>query len=229
MVDRCHDRWAAYLNEVWSTDTTPVRTVLDLCCGTGLMAAELVALGYRVTGVDSSSAMLARARQRVEPETVLARQTLPDLTIGGVFDAAICTYDGLNYLSPADLDATLGAVGRRLRSGGWLIFDLHTDKMMDFTKSHPVVDGDADGYRFAIRSVVDVSARTCDTRIDLTRAGDGDMFSEQHRQYFHSDAHVRDALFDAGFAVAAVTAEYTHEPAGQSTLRATWTARYLDT
>ena len=36
-----------------------VGTVLDLCCGTGLLAGELIARGYRVVGVDASEAMLA--------------------------------------------------------------------------------------------------------------------------------------------------------------------------
>ena len=120
-------------------------------------------------------------------------------------------------------------MGRRLRPGGWLVFDLHTDAMMDFTRSHPVVEGAADGNRFALSSVVDVGARTCETRIDVTRERDGDTFSEQHRQYFLSDAQVRDALRDAGFGVAAVTDEYTDHPLDRSTLRATWTARYLTT
>jgi predicted TPR repeat methyltransferase len=227
VVDRCHHRWAAHLDELWSTDAADVRTVLDLCCGTGLMAAELIALGYRVVGVDRSSAMLARARQRVGPATVLTQQTLPGLTIDGVFDAAVCTFDALNYLTPADLGGTLTEVGRRLRPGGWFVFDLHTHAMMDFTLSHPVVEGEAVGYRFALDTVVDVSARTCDTRIDVTRAHDGDTFSERHRQYFHGDAEVREALTDAGFTVAALTDEYTHQRAHSSTLRATWTARYL--
>ena len=210
VVDGCHDRWAAHLNELWSSDAADVRTVLDLCCGTGLMAAELIALGYRVVGVDGSSAMLARARQRVGPATVLMQQTLPGLTIGGVFDAAVCTFDALNYLTPADLGATLTAVGRRLRPGGWFVFDLHTDALMDFTVSHPVVEGEAAGYRFALDSVVDVGARTCDTRIDVTRAHDGDTFAERHRQYFHGEVQVRDALNDAGLAFAAIIDEYTH-------------------
>ena len=50
-------------------------------------------------------------------------------------------------------------------------------------------------------------------------------FSEQHRQYFHTDADVRASLQAAGFAVTAVDEEYTHEPADASTLCATWTAR----
>ena len=38
VVDPCHDRWAAYLHELWSADPEGVRSVLDLCCGTGLLA-----------------------------------------------------------------------------------------------------------------------------------------------------------------------------------------------
>ena len=227
VVDPCHGRWAAFLDELWTADPAGVRSVLDLCCGTGLLAGELIARGYRVVGVDESDAMLAVARERLGPDVELSRTTLPDLPVEGAFDAAVCTFDGLNYLAPNALRLTIAAVARRLRTSGWLVFDLHTDAMMRFTISNPVVTGAAAENRFVISSTVDPGARTCDTEIEVTQPRD--TFSEQHRQYFHSDAHVRDALFDAGFAVAAVTAEYTHEPAGQSTLRATWTARYRDT
>jgi alpha-beta hydrolase superfamily lysophospholipase len=59
--------------------------------------------------------------------------TLPDLTIDGVFDAAVSTFDGLNYLTPEELSTTVAAVARLLRPGGWLVFDIHTDAMMRFT------------------------------------------------------------------------------------------------
>ena len=113
----------------------------------------------------------------------------------------------------------MAAVARRLRPAGWLVFDLHTDAMMDFTIANPVVAGESAGNGFVISSVVDPAARTCDTTIELTRPRDGDPFSEQHRQYFHADADVRAALQDAGFAVTAVGEEYTHEPVDASTLR----------
>jgi predicted TPR repeat methyltransferase len=227
VIDPCHGRWASFLHELWSADAEGVRSVLDLCCGTGLLAAELIARDYRVVGVDASDAMLALARKRLGPEAALSRTILPDLAIAGVFDAAVCTFDGLNYLTPEELGSTMAAVADRLRPAGWLVFDLHTEAMMDFTISHGVVAGQAAENDFVISSVVDAGARTCDTKIVLTRPRDGDPFCERHRQYFHTDPDVRASLRDAGFAVTAVGEEYTHQPADASTLRATWTARRL--
>jgi hypothetical protein len=171
--------------------------------------------------------MLALARERLGPAVALSRMTLPDLAVEGVFDAAVCTFDGLNYLTPDELRLTMAAVALRLRPAGWLVFDLHTDGMMDFTTSNPVVAGESAGTDFVITSIVDRGTRTCDTTIELTRPRAGEPFSEQHRQYFHTDAEVRASLQDAGFAVTAVGEEYTHEPVDASTLRATWTARRL--
>ena len=74
VIDPCHDRWASFLDELWSADPAGVGSVLDLCCGTGLLASELIARGYGVVGVDASDAMLARARVRLGSEVVLARR-----------------------------------------------------------------------------------------------------------------------------------------------------------
>ncbi len=227
VIDPCHDRWASFLDELWSADPVGVRLVLDLGCGTGLLAGELIARGYEVVGVDASDEMLALARERLGTEVALSQMTLPDLTVEGVFDAAVCTFDGLNYLTPEELRLTLAAVAGRLRPAGWLVFDLHTDGMMNFTISNPVVAGESAENEFVIGSTVDPVARTCDTTIEITRARDGDPFSERHRQYFHTDTDVGAALQDAGFAVSAIGDEYTYEPADELTLRATWTARRL--
>ena len=227
VVDPCHDRLAAFLHELWRTDTDCVQSVLDLCCGSGLLADELIALGYEVVGVDASEAMLDVARKRLGPEAALSRMTLPDLTLEGVFDAAVCTLDGFNYLSPDELRLTIAAVAHRLRPAGWLVFDLHTDAMMDFTIANGVVAGRAAENDFVISSVVDPTARTCDTTIEVTQPRDGDPFCERHRQYFHTDASVRVFLQDSGFAVTAVNDGYTHQPADAATLSATWTARRL--
>jgi SAM-dependent methyltransferase len=223
VVDPCYPAWVDHLDRLWRTDAEGVRTVLDVCCGTGRLAAELVGRGYAVTGVDASAAMLGLAAGRLPGSVVLERARLPDLPVDGPFDAAVSTFDSLNYLSPEHLRDTLSALGARLRPGGWLVFDVHTDTMMRFTQAHPVVEGVDGGHRFVITSEVDPTVRTCLTRIEMSV--DGDAFAETHRQFFHSDATLREALSLAGLEVAAVTEEYTAEPAREDTLRATWVAR----
>jgi SAM-dependent methyltransferase len=224
VVDPCHGALAGFLDELFGADEEGVAGVLDVCCGTGLLAAELAARGYRVTGVDTSEAMLARARRRLGPHATLIHATLPDLPLDTTFDAATCTLDGFTYLAPADLAPTVEAIARVLRPAGRLVFDTHTDAMMAFTSSHPVVSGEQDGHRFVIVSEVDTDARLCDTRIDVTPDGAASPFSERHRQYFHRDSDIRSALVDGGFEVVAVRDGYSDRPADESTLSATWIA-----
>ena len=225
VVDPCHGAWASFLHGLWSDDERGVHYVLDVCCGTGLLAVELAALGYQVVGLDGSEAMLARARRRLRSQVRLVQSTLPTLAVTGEYDAAVCTFDGLNYLTPADLRSTLAALSLRIRPAGWLVFDVHTDAMMDFTVSRPVVHGEEGEHRFVISSVVDTRTRTCDTRIEVVPLEGGGAFSEHHRQHFHRAADLRSSLVDAGFEVTAVRDGYSERPADASALSATWIAR----
>ena len=195
-----------------------------MACGTGLLAAELVGRDYRVVGVDASEEMLARARSLVAPGVELVRDSLPDLEVDGRFDAVVCTLDGLTYLAPAQLAPALASFAERLRPDGWLIFDVHTDAMMAFTLSRPVVAGEKGGWRFTITSAVDPDARTADTRIEIAPPVDA-PFIEQHRHYFHRAEDIQTALVHAGFEPTGVRDGYSERPADESTLSAAWLAR----
>jgi SAM-dependent methyltransferase len=221
VVDPCHDAIADFLDELWDGG---VRDVLDVACGTGLLAAELIGRGYRVVGVDASEAMLARARDLLGPDVELIRSSLPDLEVDGRFDAVVCTLDGITYLEPAQLPPAFAAFADRLRPEGWLVFDAHTDAMMAFTQSRPEVTGEKDGYHFTITSAVDPDARASDTRIEITPP-DGAPFSEEHRQHFHDATELGAALAGAGFRVTAVRDGYSDRPADESTLTGAWIAR----
>jgi len=61
-----HRRWKARLVQL--AQSRPGDRALDLCCGTGDVALRLAHRGLKVTGVDFSEPMLARARLRVAQE-----------------------------------------------------------------------------------------------------------------------------------------------------------------
>lgn len=225
VVDPCFAEWADFLEDTWRGD--PVRRVLDICCGTGLMTAELLARGYALVGLDASPAMLELARDRVGPSVPLVEATLPDLPVESVFDAVVSTFDGLNYLSLPDLELSFAALADCLRPGGWLVFDVHGDATLDFLLGHPVIEGSDATRSFTLTSSVDLPSRVCQTTIDLVGARGTDSFTETHEQRVHSTDEVRRALTSVGFDVIGVHDEYSATPAGPQTLRATWIARRL--
>src|ERR1035441_4263808 len=56
------------LERIWLPRLPRKGRVLDVCCGTGYLAALLTARGYRVTGIDASAEMIAHARQNCHCE-----------------------------------------------------------------------------------------------------------------------------------------------------------------
>ncbi|MHC4638409.1 MAG: class I SAM-dependent methyltransferase, partial [Planctomycetota bacterium] len=64
--DKNYEKECDFIEEIWNKFPGQIETVLDLGCGTGAHAVILAERGYEVTGVDRSSGMLSRARQKAE-------------------------------------------------------------------------------------------------------------------------------------------------------------------
>jgi SAM-dependent methyltransferase len=120
------------------------RRVLDAGCGAGALAAELVARGATVEGVDVSPRMVALARARgLGPR---ARFAVGDLTDGAAlaafpddaFDAAAASLV-LHYVR--DWEPLLGRLARVVRGGGRVVASTHHPEMVDH--EWPTDDPDA--------------------------------------------------------------------------------------
>ena len=107
------------------------KTILELGCGTGIHAIELVRSGYGVTGVDISESMLSAARtkrhslpMREQTKLNFLQADVRSLVLDNRFDAAVALFHVLNYQrSNTDLMATFSTVARHLRAGGVFMFD----------------------------------------------------------------------------------------------------------
>lgn len=101
--------------------------VVDLGCGSGQWARELLRAGYGVVGIDISEAMVALAREKAPGA---------EFRVGSLFradippcDAVTAVSEVLNYLFDAEheergLDRLLRRVFEALRPGGVFVFDV---------------------------------------------------------------------------------------------------------
>lgn len=109
-----------------------VQTILDLGCGTGKHAVILAKRGYKITGVDRSLDMLAKARQAVSAleginhnGPTFRHGDLGNLNLGHKFEAVVMMFAVLGYqLTNTDVLAALRTVRQHLQPGGLFIADV---------------------------------------------------------------------------------------------------------
>jgi ubiquinone/menaquinone biosynthesis C-methylase UbiE len=102
------------------------REVLSLACGQGQDARMLAQLGATVTGIDVSEEMLRYAcRHEADDQRGITymRGDAQDLALfaNRSFDGVVCH---MALMDIPDLAATIAAVARVLRPGGWFVFSI---------------------------------------------------------------------------------------------------------
>jgi len=98
--------------------------ILDLCCGTGQVAQQLILKGYQVTGLDGSEKMLHYARENA-PQGTFILADARSFQLSPTFDAVISTDSSLNHIMSLDeLKQVFCNVYAALKNGGLFLFDL---------------------------------------------------------------------------------------------------------
>lgn len=114
--------------------------VLDLCCGSGHVTRELVRRGYLVTGIDSSSELIALAQKEL-PGVDFRVSDARNIHLELRYEAALSTFDSLNHLlTVADLERAFAGVHESLAPGGIFVFDMNLDEAYSLDLQEWTVD-----------------------------------------------------------------------------------------
>ena len=125
-----YEQESSYIHRLIQKHKPDAKTILDIGCGTGNYAFAMHELGYRVSGVDSSSQMIEIAKGKLSEE---ARETSsPSFFCGRMeeyktpakSDAVICLFFSLCYQTTDDLIfESLSRFKDQMKEDGILIFD----------------------------------------------------------------------------------------------------------
>jgi SAM-dependent methyltransferase len=95
--------------------------VLDVGCGTGALAGWIQRAGYDVVGVDASTGMLRQALDEHGVGAVFAGYSTALPFEDGTFDLALSVATMHHLETPERVAATIGEMGRVVRSGGYVL------------------------------------------------------------------------------------------------------------
>lgn len=189
--------------------------ILDIGCGTALHAAELAAAGCRVTGIDSSADMLARAEERKKRLPLAIGQNLSfmkgdarNFRTGCTYDAVISLFHVMSYMADEGaFNDALASARAHLTPGGAILFDFwygpavladppkRRDREVELEgrRIRRITNPHWDRARDVVRIEFDV--------IESDAGGKSSSTHEEHpMRYFFEDG-LRRSLVSAGFAV----------------------------
>src|SRR5262249_2361234 len=103
-------------------------SVLDLCCGPGRHAVEFAQRGFQVTGVDRTSFLLDRARERASEAGASVDWVAEDMrrfVRTDTFDLAVSLFTSFGYFKDEQDDlAVLRNIHRSLKETGVLVIEM---------------------------------------------------------------------------------------------------------
>lgn len=163
-----------------------VGRILELGCGQGRIAGELVAAGHDVVGIDIDESALLRAQQR-GVSVFLA--DMAEFDLGQQFDVVIAPYNALYcLLTDQALGDCLRKVVKHLRSGGRFIFDVyHADHL---ERAEYATLDTAEAWI----GTIDFDGQTWDVYEASVRADGGRQIEVTYRHVSHADSRELEAV-----------------------------------
>jgi SAM-dependent methyltransferase len=215
-INSSYDPFAWIYNKHWGNSFLPVvlpimdnlvlskipknARILDLCCGTGQLAHQLKAMGYRITGIDGSPAMLEYARENA-PGVSFQQGDARNFESAVKYQAIVSVFDSLNHImSTKELGQVFRSVYAALREDGLFMFDLNTEAgyFYEWKGDFSIIEDD---HVCVVRSTYNQKSHIADFDAAIFRLDEGSWYRHDIVLYqkCHTSASVKTALKSAGF------------------------------
>jgi SAM-dependent methyltransferase len=129
--DKNYEAEANFVIDILKRHASPVDTILDLGCGSGMHAEKFAEAGYSVVGADLSPVMIDLAEQRrgragyeAQRRLAFVQSDIRALRLDRRFDAVTALFHVMSYMpGNDDVEAALASAREHLNAGGIFVFD----------------------------------------------------------------------------------------------------------
>ncbi len=181
------------------------KQALDLAAGTASVGLELAKRGVGVLAVDQSMEMLLQAKARALNLGLSGRFRFQQADLAlwqapkEAFDLAVCSCDGLNYLSKDGICSLFKQLAACLQPGALFIFDLTTPFKFREIFAHNVFAENFPDFSYIWEN--DLKADSCDfmLTIFLKEGRRYQKYQERHTQYIYTVEELGESLAGCGF------------------------------
>lgn len=238
--DKDYPAEAAFVDRLIQGQAKGARAILELGCGTGLHAAMLAEIGYRVTGVDQSEEMLKRAEERKSsmPQAQSERLSFRrgdarTVRTGSRFDCVASLFHVVSYQSTnADLHALFATARAHLDPGGVFVFDCwYGPAVLEQRPAVRVKRLEGEGLRVTRIAEPTLHPNECLVDVDYLvfvedpAAGTVERLTESHRMRYLFRPEIEALLAENGMRLAHGCEWLTGGPLGEDTWGACFVAR----
>ena len=205
--------WARYIDSLFVRHGAEPSTVVDLACGTGNVTTQLHRVGYSMSGVDRSGAMVKVAQTKsvdLGNPVSFSCGDLRQLDAIGPYGGAVCLYDSFNYLTTkTDIDLALTEVSGVLEPSGMFIFDVCTERnsRLHFQDVQETEQGP--GFVYSRHSYYDTEQRVQFNSFEIRFDGQEPAVTETHAQRIYSHEEMLERIGVSQFELVAAYDGFT--------------------
>ena len=226
MEDIDYEAWCDFYEKCFSENGIAPKKILDLACGTGSITIPLAKRGYALTGIDLSSEMLALAQEKSDNSKVrirLSEQNIAAFQAGHGFDAVICSFDGVNYLTSArDVQSCFNCVREALSDDGVFIFDISTPYKYENILADNAFVYEYDDLFLSWQNYFNKKTGLCDFYLTFFVKNEKNAwqrYDETQQQRKYLPARLEKMLQEAGLTVVKKTADIDGSPLAEDSDR----------
>ena len=223
-------RWADYIDRLFALYNFHPKRVLDIACGTGSATILLAEKGYLMSGTDRAIEMLLWAREKARKRGIrlpLWQQDMRELTVAQPYDAVLCLYDSINYITTEEeMKQVFMRVSEALVPRGMFIFDVTTEYNIVKHFHRRTFAESFEDFSYIWKNLYFHREKVCKTVLTffLKEGGHHQKYEELHVQKIYSMAQIEKLLDQTGYKLLSSFDAFTFNRWGRTSDRINFTA-----